>query len=123
MKERLFEAEGMQSPETLPAPPLSNPKPAVAKKTKSAVGKKRKSKSSKRSAKKAAAKRKPAPKRVKPSRRVASNNPDGRPSEYPDKTMLRMPKGWLKTLNAKAAAKGMSQAEFTRSVMKRALGK
>jgi hypothetical protein len=41
---------------------------------------------------------------------------------FPDKTILRLPKGSLKVINAKAKTAGKSQGEFLRGIMARTTG-
>lgn len=117
--EKLFSPEGSQSSETSPAPkPPAKPKGSTAKKS----GKKSPKRSPVRSSKKASASKKPAAKRAKtPKRAVAKKT--GRPLQFVEQTVVRLPKGWLAALNAKCKAKGVGQGEFVRDIIGRAIGK
>ena len=42
--------------------------------------------------------------KAKPAVKKAVKRPNGRPLMYPDKTIVRMPKGWLKRINSATKA-------------------
>jgi hypothetical protein len=114
------EAPNATSPATKPTKPAAKKtgakKPAPKAKS-SPAGKSRKP-APKKAAKPKAAK---APKKAaKP--KAAAKNPGGRPMLYPDKTILRLPKGSLKIINAKAKAADKSQGEFLRGILSRTTG-
>ena len=98
----------------------SKPK-KTSRKPANAAGRKRSAKSTKRSVRKATAKRKPVTKRTAPLKRVAAKR--GRPMAYPDKTVVRMPKGWLRELNAMVKSAGTGQGVYLRKAVARAMGK
>lgn len=106
------QAVGSQSSETTTTTEKKKPaaKKSVGKKTKKSA----KASTSKRSPKKAAKRSPPAAKKVK-----AGKNPGGRPMLYPDKTILRLPKGSLKVINVKAKAAAKSQGEYLRGIIAR----
>jgi hypothetical protein len=124
-----MDTEESQSPAASPSTTTPAPKAAArktasakksgakkpAKKAKSSAG----AKSPKRSPKKAAKK---VAKKAKPAAVSAKKNPGGRPMLYPDKTILRLPKGSLKIINAKAKAADKSQGEFLRGILSRTTG-
>jgi len=55
-----------------------------------------------------------------PRRKRAVKRPNGRPLMYPDKTIVRMPKGFLKRVNA-ALKTGEYQGDFMRVAVEKEL--
>jgi len=108
------------------APEAATEVPAVKKSVKKKPAAKKKAakkKPAKKHPAKAAVTKKRAKKAAAKKPRKATKRKRGRPMMYPDKTIVRMPAGWLKVINAKAKAKDQMQGDYLRVVVARAIGK
>jgi len=99
--------------------PTTGPETAPAKKKKVTKPKAAKKPAKAKAPKKAkAAKKAKAPKKAKAAKAAKSAGKSrGNPLFFPDKTMVRMPAGWLKKLNATAKAKGYRQGFALRKLI------